>query len=75
MPATTDTSFLDSMVANVAIQFHDRVQATPHAEAFRYPEGESWTSVTWKQAGDEVARLAAGLLALGIESEQRVGIA
>ena len=75
MPATTDTSFLDSMVANVAIQFHDRVQATPHAEAFRYPERESWTSVTWKQAGDEVARLAAGLLALGIESEQRVGIA
>ena len=74
MPATTDTSFLDSMVANVAIQFHDRVQATPHAEAFRYPEGESWKSVTWKEASD-MARLAAGLLALGLELEQRVGIA
>jgi long-chain acyl-CoA synthetase len=75
MPVPTDTSFLDSMVANVAIQFHNRVRESPNAEAFRYPEGDSWTSVTWKQTGDEVDRLAAGLLALGIESEQRVGIA
>ena len=44
-------------------------------EAFRYPDGEALESVTWKQAGDEVERLAAGLIALGIEPEQRVGIA
>jgi len=30
---------------------------------------------TWRQAGDEVRRLAAGLLSLGLEAEQRVGIA
>ncbi len=30
--------------------------------------------MTWQQAGDEVCRLAAGLLSLGMESEQRVGI-
>jgi long-chain acyl-CoA synthetase len=75
MPVITDPSFVDSMVANVAIQFHDRVEQSPNTEAYRYPEGESWTSVTWKQAGDEVARIAAGLLSLGIEMEQRVGIA
>jgi long-chain acyl-CoA synthetase len=75
MPVITDPSFVDTMVPNVAIQFHDRVQKSPNTEAYRYPDGESWTSVTWKQAGDEVARLAAGLLSLGIEMEQRVGIA
>ena len=32
-------------------------------------------AVTWQQAGDEVDRLAAGLMALGIEPEQRVAIA
>ena len=31
--------------------------------------------MTWAQAGDQVSRLAAGLLALGVEQEQRVGIA
>ena len=37
--------------------------------------GETWESVTWKQAGDRVTDLAAGLLSLGLEPEQRVGIA
>ena len=31
--------------------------------------------MTWQQTGDEVRGLAAGLLSLGLESEQRVGIA
>ncbi len=31
--------------------------------------------MTWRDTGAEVSRLAAGLLALGIEMEQRVGIA
>ncbi len=37
--------------------------------------GERWESVTWAEAGEQVSRYAAGLLALGIEPEQRVGIA
>jgi long-chain acyl-CoA synthetase len=75
MSASIDTSFVDHMVANVALQFLERVDETPRGEAFRFPEGEGWTSVTWAEAGEQVARLAAGLLALGIEPEQRVGIA
>jgi long-chain acyl-CoA synthetase len=75
MPITRDTSFLEKLEPNVAVQFHERVKKSPNAEAFRYPEGDSWTSVTWKQTSDEVARLAAGLLSLGLEMEQRVGIA
>ena len=75
MPIDRDTAFLDSMPANVAVQFLDRVEQSPDLEAFRYPVGESWESVTWQQAGDRVRALAAGLLSLGIEPEQRVGIA
>ncbi|MGC4112353.1 MAG: long-chain fatty acid--CoA ligase [Nocardioides sp.] len=63
------------MAANVALQFLDRVDQSPRAEAFRYPRGEEWESVTWAETGEQVARLAAGLLALGLEPEQRVGIA
>ena len=75
MPTTIDTTFLDTMPPNVAVQFFDRVTATPDAEAFRFPRGEAWESVTWKQAGDKVEALAAGLIALGVQPEQRVGIA
>ncbi|WP_109509737.1 AMP-dependent synthetase/ligase [Nocardioides speluncae] len=75
MPINTDPSFIDDMPANVAVQFLDRVAKSPDSEAFRYPKGEGWESVTWKQAGDQVKRYAAGLLALGIQAEERVGIA
>jgi long-chain acyl-CoA synthetase len=75
MPVNHDTSFVDRMPQNVAVQLLDRVATSPDSEAYRYPRGEAWESVTWKQAGDLVTRLAAGLLALGLETEQRVGIA
>ena len=75
MPVNTDTSFVDHLAPNVAVQFLDRVAVSPDTEAFRYPRGDDWESVTWQEAGDEVERLAAGLLSLGLTSEQRVGIA
>jgi long-chain acyl-CoA synthetase len=74
MPVTSDTSFLDRLAPNVAVQFLDRVAKTPDAEAYRFPRGDQWESVTWQEAGDRVRSLAAGLLSLGIEPEQRVGI-
>ena len=74
MPVTSDTSFLDRLAPNVAVQFLDRVAKTPDAEAYRFPRGDQWESVTWQEAGDRVRNLAAGLLSLGIEPEQRVGI-
>ncbi len=40
MSTSTDASFVDQMVANVALQFLDRVDRSPRKEAFRYPEGE-----------------------------------
>jgi long-chain acyl-CoA synthetase len=70
-----DASFVDNLTQNFAVQFLDRVAASADHEAYRFPRGETWESVTWRQAGDIVERLAAGLLSLGIQPEQRVGIA
>lgn len=76
---TTDTSFLDHMTPNVAVQFLERVAATPDGEAYLFPHTEDgedhWHSVTWREVGERVSKLAAGLVSLGIEPEQRVGIA
>jgi long-chain acyl-CoA synthetase len=61
--------------ANVASMFLDRVQKSADKEAFRYLVAGDWVSATWRQTADRVEALAAGLLALGIETEQRVGVA
>lgn len=60
---------------NLAQLFLQRVEKSPDNEAFRVPQDGNWTSVTWKQAADRVEALAAGLLSLGIEPEDRIGIA
>jgi long-chain acyl-CoA synthetase len=51
-----------------------RVQDTPDREAFRYPVGEDWRSMTWRQSGERIKAIAAGLLSLGLGREERVGI-
>jgi long-subunit acyl-CoA synthetase (AMP-forming) len=43
-----------------------RVAATPEAEAFRYPHGDGWASVTTQQVDDRVRQISAGLISLGI---------
>jgi long-chain acyl-CoA synthetase len=60
---------------NLALLFLQRVEASADREAFRYPEEGKWTSVTWKQTAERVEALAAGLLALGVAAEDRIGIA
>lgn len=72
---STDTSSYPTPAVSVARMFYDRVAATPAAEAFRFPVGDAWTSVTWAQVADTVRAMAAGLLALGIQPEDRVAIA
>ena len=61
--------------ASVGRMFLDRVEATPSREAYRYPDGSGWSSLTWDETKDRVWVLAAGLIDLGIEHEQRVAIA
>jgi len=56
--------------------FFDRAKNAANREAFSYPdENENWQKLTWGQSAEKVTKLAAGLVALGIESEQRVAIA
>lgn len=74
MAITYDATFVDKMPRNVADQILGRVEKTPNLEAYRFPVGEAWESVTWRQVGDEASRLAAGLRALGVEKEDRVGL-
>ncbi|MGB8506651.1 AMP-dependent synthetase/ligase, partial [Mycobacterium sp.] len=71
----TTTSPVHTGVPSLAALFLKRVEASPDKEAFRYLDGSNWVSVSWRQAADRVESLAAGLLALGVDPEQRIGIA
>jgi long-chain acyl-CoA synthetase len=56
--------------------FFSRVKQSGPREAYRYPdEDENWHSLTWTETGERVTRLAAGLVSLGIQPEERVAIA
>lgn len=70
-----DLSKIEKRAPSVAKMFLDRVAATPHAEAFRYPHADGWECVTWQQVGDRVRLLAAGVVSLGIAPEDRVVMA
>ena len=74
-PGQPDQSKVDNRAATVAHLVLDRVASTPDAEAYRYPVGDRWESATWREAGERVRLLAAGLIALGIAPEERVAIA
>ncbi|MGV9616261.1 AMP-dependent synthetase/ligase [Nocardia xishanensis] len=69
-----ELSKIEKRASSVAQILVDRVTATPDAEAFRFPDGDRWASVSWKQFGDRVTSLAAGLIALGTEPEDRVAL-
>ena len=70
-----DRSVVEGRAPSVGRQFLERVRTSPDREAYRYPVGDAWESLTWRETGARVTRLAAGLVALGLEPEQRVGIA
>ena len=55
--------------------FVERVAKTPNGEAYRYLVGGEWTSLTWTQTKDRVFKIAAGLIDLGVQPQQRVAIA
>ncbi|MFJ4821874.1 AMP-dependent synthetase/ligase [Streptomyces bacillaris] len=72
---------IDNRPPSVAALFIDRVAATPDGEAYRYPvpsasgEGpDDWKSLSWGQAAERVYAIAAGLIALGVQPEERVAL-
>jgi len=68
-------ALLSNRKEHLAQMFLDRVASTPDREAFRAPAADGWRSVTWQETEDLVRRRAAGLVALGVQPEQRVGVA
>jgi long-chain acyl-CoA synthetase len=70
----TETTLL-ARPASVGAMLQKQAQAASSKEAFRYLEGDRWVSLSWTQTKDKVFQLAAGLLALGVEPEDRVAIA
>ncbi|MFF8376000.1 AMP-dependent synthetase/ligase [Streptomyces sp. NPDC015661] len=73
---------LENRPRSIAHLFLSRVEATPEREAYRYPVpagqgasgAEEWRSLTWAQTAERVRAIAAGLLALGLRTEERVAI-
>jgi len=74
MPESTAPERMTRKTTSIAQMFAKRVHDTPDREAFRFPVGENWRSMTWRQAGERVKAIAAGLLSLGLHREDRVGI-
>jgi long-chain acyl-CoA synthetase len=75
-------TLIENRPPSVAGLFLERVAATPDAEAYRYPvpapsgQGpDEWKSLSWAQAAERVYAIAAGLIELGIQPEQRVALA
>ncbi|GAA2195566.1 long-chain fatty acid--CoA ligase [Streptomyces bangladeshensis] len=75
-------TLIENRPPSVAALFLERVAATPDAEAYRHPvppasgQGpDEWKSLSWGQAAERVYAIAAGLIDLGVEPEQRVALA
>lgn len=66
-------TILEAAPPTVGAMLRWRIAQTPDKEAFRYPDPE-WVSITWAETGRRVDDLAAGLLALGLRTEERVAI-
>src|SRR5262245_6542626 len=74
MAESTSPDRLIRKTTSMAQLLARRVHETPDREAYRYPVGDQWRSMTWRQAGERIKAIAAGLLSLGLDREQRVGI-
>lgn len=74
-------SLIENRPPSVATLFLERIDATPEGEAYRYPVPpasgtgpDEWKSYTWGEAAKRVFAIAAGLMDLGVQPEQRVAI-
>ncbi|TQK44544.1 long-chain acyl-CoA synthetase [Streptomyces sp. SLBN-118] len=75
-------TLIENRPPSVATLFTERVAATPDAEAYRYPVApasghgpDDWKSLSWGQAAERVYSIAAGLIDLGVQPEERVALA
>ncbi len=73
MPTTAPETLI-RRTKSIPALFQRRIAESAEREAFRYPVGTGWRSMTWRQAGSRVRAIAGGLLSLGLAREARVGI-
>ena len=74
-----DQSVLGGEAQSVGHMFRDRIAASPDRPAYLHAvvkeSGDEWVTVTWAELDVVVREIGAGLIALGIEPEDRVAIA
>ncbi|MEV4684946.1 AMP-dependent synthetase/ligase [Streptomyces kurssanovii] len=75
-------TLIENRPPSVATLFTERVAATPDGEAYRYPVPpaagsgpDDWKSLSWGEAAERVYAVAAGLIDLGVNAEERVALA
>lgn len=61
-------------MSNIVDLFWDRVDHSPDRPALRQRVGNDWEPLSWREYGDVVTEVAAGLVALGVEPGNRVAI-
>ncbi|WP_255951684.1 AMP-dependent synthetase/ligase [Streptomyces odontomachi] len=73
---------IENRPPSVATLFLERVSATPDAPAFQYPVPpasgtgpDEWKTLTWAESAERVYAIAAGLIELGVQPEERVALA
>lgn len=69
-----DLSVIENRLPTVAHLFVDRVARSGEKRAFGRPVGEQVEWLTWNEADERVRNIAAGLVSLGIEPQDRVAI-
>ncbi|HBO53644.1 AMP-dependent synthetase/ligase [Janibacter terrae] len=70
-----DASVFEDRAPSVGHLLRQRIADTPDNIAYSYPAGIAWDELTWAQLGERVWTLAAGLVDLGIQPEDRVALA
>lgn len=70
------TVTMDPEIQSVGHMLRRRIAETPDHRAYSFPdENENWNAVTWAELGTQASEVGAGLIALGVDAEQRVAIA
>jgi long-chain acyl-CoA synthetase len=73
-PAEVTTPPNRSSFRSVPDMWHHRVRSTPFADAMYVRGRDGWETISWRDAAQQVRRIANGLLAEGIAPEERVCI-
>ena len=72
---TPDLSVIEHRAPSVGHLFRERVRANPGHDAFLYPDGDRWPALSWAQTQERAHALAAGLVDLGVQPQERVALA